>query len=55
MPCLFEIKLVLIIYKMSHMKIPMENISRNGKEHRVPEIDSSGVMHKSTTDKIMIN
>lgn len=35
-PCLFEIKVVLIIYQISHMRIPKENISRNGREHTVP-------------------
>lgn len=37
MPCLFEIKVVLIIYKMSYMRIPMENIFRNGREHTEQE------------------
>lgn len=55
MPCLFEIKAVLIIYKMSHMRIPMENIFRNGREYTEQEEIERAKIGKASRSNAQIN
>lgn len=55
MPCLFEIKAVLIIYQMSHMRIPMENIFRNGREYTEQEEIERAKIGKASRSNAQIN